>query len=134
MGFEPGSTMIKRTRCLTYPLDHGSFSWGREFFHLPLLYKVAHSLSHSPLPVLTVFELQGLWHHVGAVLPDCQIKKKLLTTSLFSFNSPSQFLPISPNRFPLFPISIPPPLLIFPHTVFTYFKRINPNKIFFKCF
>ena len=29
VGFEPGSTTIKRTSCLTYPLDHGSFTYTR---------------------------------------------------------------------------------------------------------
>ena len=37
--------------------------------------KVAPSLSHLPLPVLTVFELHVLWRHIGAVLPECRIKR-----------------------------------------------------------
>ena len=52
---------------------------GNFFTSLPST-KVAPSLSHSPLPVLPVFKLHGSWRHFGAVLPDCGIKKKLLTT------------------------------------------------------
>ena len=33
------------------------------------------SLSHSPLPVLPVFELHGSWRHFGALLPERRIKK-----------------------------------------------------------
>ena len=39
-------------------------------------------LTHSPLPVLTVFVLHVLWRHVGAVLPECQIEKTQLYTTV----------------------------------------------------
>ena len=46
---------------------------GRNFFTSLSSTRVAPSLSHSPLPVLTVFQLHVLWRHVGAILPECQI-------------------------------------------------------------
>ena len=45
--------------------------------------KVAHSLSHSPLPVLSLHELHGPIRHNDAVQLGSRIKKtQLLTTSL----------------------------------------------------
>ena len=58
---------------------------GNGFPSLPST-KVAHSLSHSPLPVLSIYELHGSIRHSGAILPESQIKKKLSTTNVLPQN------------------------------------------------
>ena len=53
---------------------------GFTFSPLPFT-KVAPSLSHSPLPVLPIFELHGAIRHKGAVYLGSRIKKTQLSTT-----------------------------------------------------
>ena len=64
-------------------------SRGKWFSPLPST-KVTHSLSHSPLPVLPIFELQGAIRHSGAVKLGSRIKKTQLLTTIYELHGPKR--------------------------------------------
>ena len=65
MGFEPGSTTVKRTSRLTYPLDHGSLLWDHIFseYNSGVLNQHYDMSQHLRVPFFSLFTPFSLFLH-----------------------------------------------------------------------
>ena len=87
MGFEPGSTTIKRTSCLTYPLDHGSF-----FIYFYFTYQC------KTYKEMTYYVIGTYFKHNGELCTWFQFIQNYWQTSLkVKSNSNDAYSPIQPS-------------------------------------